>query len=292
MFGSKRRTQREGVQAMAVITHVEFATVLGMAEKRNFDDKLDLTLMVRPDADAPFEAHVKGFFAPYNQPSVGDQLYVRYDPQDKSCGVIDEKRLAAENAAYEAQLAAAAASAVPADLAAAGIPGRGTLVDVRKTPAGALVQCALTVGVRLIDGTPSYRATCHVPLTPEQADRLIPGQTIVTVRADPREHSRIALSLDEPTPVVTITDPAAIDPPARALRDGAPCRITVLAASRQWLQTPEGSEFYAIKVRLGDGSELQVNDPVPATGLGLLQVGADLPARRLPDALAIDWAAA
>jgi hypothetical protein len=242
LFGSKRRTAREGVQAMAVITH-----------------------------------------------------RVRYDPQNTSHVVIDEKRLAAENAAYEAQIAAAAASAVPADLAAAGIPGRGTLVDVRKTAAGPYVQCAATVGVRLIDGTPPYRATCTVPLTPEQADRLIPGQTFVTVRAEPREHTRIALSIDEPIPPVTITDPAAIEPPARALRDGAPCRVSVLAAGRQWLRTPDGSEFYAIKVHVDDGSELQINDPVPASGVGLLQVGAELPARRLrtePRVLAIDWAAA
>src|ERR1700743_1054710 len=104
MFGSKRRTLREGVEAMAVVTHVEFATVLGMAEKRNFDDKLDLTLMVRPDAGAPFEAHVKGYFPPYNQPGVGAQLWVLYDPQNTSQVVIDEQRLAAENAAYEAQI--------------------------------------------------------------------------------------------------------------------------------------------------------------------------------------------
>jgi hypothetical protein len=295
MLGSKRRTLSDGVEAMAVVTHVTYATVLGMAEKRNFEDKLDLTLMVRPDAEAPFEAHVKAYFAPYNQPTVGDQFWVRYDPNNKKHVVIDQQRIAAENRAYEAQVAAAAASAVPADLAANGILGRGTLVDVTKAPAGSLVACTVTVGVRLVDGTPPYRATCVVPLSPDQAELLIPGQTVVSVRADPRDHSRIALSLQEPTPVVTITDPAVIDPPARAMREGTPCRVTVLAAGRQWLQTPEGNEFYAIKVRVNGGVELQINNPVPAGAVGLLQVGAELPARQLatePNVLAIDWASA
>ncbi len=149
-----------------------------------------------------------------------------------------------------------------------GIPGRGTVVGVRKTPAGGLVECALTVGVRLADGTPSYRAACNVSVTPEQAMRFIPGHTFVTVRADPCDRARVTLSLDEPIPVITITDPAAIDPSVRALRHGAPCRLTVLVASRQWLQNPEGSEFHAIKVRLDDGSEAQIFSPVPARGRG------------------------
>jgi hypothetical protein len=296
VFGSKKRVLSEGTQSIAVVTHVDYAKVLGMTQARNYNYKLDLTLMVRPENDAPFEAHVQGYFSQYSQPSVGDQFWVRYSPDDKTKVEIDEKQIASDNAAYEAQAAAAAASAVPADLAANGIPGRGTLVDVQKTPAGSLVNCAVTVGVRLIDGTPPYRASLQVPLSPDQAEMLIPGQTFVTVRADPSNHQRVALSLQEDTPVVTINDAAATEPAARALREGAPCRVTILAHGRQWLKTPDGDELYAVKVRVDtDGSEFQVNDPVPAGGVALLQDGVQLPARRLvtePNVLAIDWAAA
>jgi hypothetical protein len=191
---------------------------------------------------------------------------------------------------------AAAASAPPEDLVANGILGRATLLDVQKTPAGSLVDCALTVGVRLIDGTPPYRASCHVPVGPDDAAKLIAGQTILTVRADPVDHDRVAVSLSEPTPVVTVSDPAALDPPARALRDGAPCRVVLVAHQRQWLQTPQGDEFYAAKVRVtSDGSEFQVNVPVPPEATGLMNDGAELPAKRLeaePNVLMIDWAAA
>jgi hypothetical protein len=40
----------------------------------------------------------------------------------------------------------------------------------------------------------------------------------MTVRADPGNHERIAVSLTEPTPVVPINDPAVLDPPAHAGR--------------------------------------------------------------------------
>jgi hypothetical protein len=296
MFGLKKRhILSDGEQAVAVVTDVNYAKVAGMAVASNYNYKLALTLMVRPDHEAPFEARVSGYFSQYAQPSVGEQFWVRYDPHDRSKVVIDRARIASDNAAFEARVAAQAASAVPSDLASGGIVGRGAVVDVQKTPAGNLIDCAVTVGVRLVDGSDPYRAACHIPLAPDQAEQLVPGGTYVTVRADPRDRSRIALSLSEPTPVVTITDPRAIDPPARALREGIPCRVTLLLHQRQWLQTPDGDEFYAIKVRVeADGSEFQVNLPVPTAATALLKDGAELPARRLlaePNVLAIDWPA-
>ncbi len=298
MLGSKKRhILTDGVQAIAVVIDVEYAKVLGtMTIARNYNYKLDLSLMVRPDSAAPFEAHISGYFPQFGQPSVGDQLYVRYDPQDPTHVEIDEQRIEADNTAAQASVVAAAASAPPDDLVANGILGRATLVEVQKTPAGSLTDCALTVGVRLVDGTPPYRAGCHVPLGPNEAAKLIPGQTIMTVRADPNDHDRIAVSLSEPTPVVTITDSAALDPSARALRDGAPCRVVLLQHQRQWLKTPQGDEFYAAKVRVtSDSSEFQVNVPVPPDATGLMSDGAELPAKRLeaePNVLMIDWPAA
>jgi hypothetical protein len=71
--------------------------------------------------------------------------------------------------------------------------------------------------------------------------------------------------------------------------------VTVVAHQRQWLQTPSGEELYAVKVRVDtDGSEFQVNLPVPPTSVPCLQDGSELPAKRLvaePNVLAIDWAA-
>jgi hypothetical protein len=179
---------------------------------------------------------------------------------------------------------------------ASGIIGRGAVVDVQKTQAGPLVKCAVTVGVRLVDGTDPYRATCNIALAPSLAEQLVPGSTFVKVRADAHDHSRVTISLIEEIPVVTISDPRALEPPVRALRDGRPCRVTVLAHARQWLQTPAGDELYAITVRVDyDRSEFQINQPVPAASAATLQDGQEFAARRLvaePNVLAIDWAAA
>ena len=297
MLGSKKHNVlKDGAQALAVVTNVEYAKVMGMTVARNYNYKLELTLMVRPENETPFEAHVSGYFAQYSQPGVGDQFWVRYDAQDHSKVEIDQAKIAADNAAVEASAAAMAASAVPADLAANGIPARASLVDVTKTPAGSLVDCAITVGVRMVDGSPSYRASCHVPLAPDQAEKMMPGQTIMTVRVDPNDHNRIAVSLTEPTPVVPISDPAVLDPPARAMQSGEECRVVLLLHMRQWLRTPDGSEIYATKMRVtSDGTELQAFVPVPPGAEAMMVDGSELPARRLalePNVLTIDWDAA
>jgi hypothetical protein len=163
-------------------------------------------------------------------------------------------------------------------------------------PTGQLVTCLVTVGVRLVDGTRSYRATTQISLAPDNAERLIPGQTLFTVRADPNNHQRIAISLSEPTPSVVIDDPVVVDPPARALREGTPCQVQIVAHAEQFLRLPTGEDLFATKVRvLDDGSEFQVFVPVPAPAAPMFTDGATLPAKRVlaeQGVLAVDWAAA
>ena len=95
---------------------------------------------------------------------------------------------------------------------------------------------------------------------------------------------------------MTVSDPDLIEPPARALRDGEPCRIVVLNHARELMKTPDGEELYSSNVRVtSDGSELQIDLLVPDEAVALLQDGKELPAKRLanqPNVVAVDWNAA
>jgi hypothetical protein len=139
-------------------------------------------------------------------------------------------------------------------------------------------------------------SVARVSLSAENAARIIPQQTLFTVRADPQNRERIAVSLSEPTPVVQIDEPSVVDPPARALAQGTPCRVEIVAHGQQFLRLPTGEELFATKVRvLDDGSETQIFLPVPANAMALLQDGKQLPAKRVlgePNVLTVDWAAA
>jgi hypothetical protein len=287
--GKKKKLLSDGIQARAVVINVQDT---GMTINDN--PRVKITLQVQPEGEVPFEITKKQTVSRVAIPRVGDGYLVRYDPADTSTVEFDTAAAKQANAAAEAQLAEAAVSQLPSDLAATGILGRGACVDVNQTPIGQLVDCAMTVGVRLVDGSPSYQTSARVSLSAENAARMVPHQTLFTVRADPQNHSRIAVSLSEPTPVVTISDATVVDPPARALREGVSCRVTVIAHGQQFLRLPSGEELYATKVRVvEDGSELQVFQPVPANAVGLFTDGKELPAKRAePNVLTIDWVAA
>jgi hypothetical protein len=292
MFGNKKKKiLSEGAQARAIVINVADT---GMTVNDN--PRVKLTLQVQPEGQPPFEVTKKQTVSRVAIPSIGDEMLVRYDPAKPDDVEFDLAAVQQANAAARTTLMEAAAAQLPPDLAANGILGRGALVDVQKNPIGQLVDCAMTVGVRLVDGTPSYQASTRISLTPEHAAIMVPHQALFTVRADPTNHSRIAVSLSEPTPTVTVTDPTVVDPPVRALSEGVPCRVQILLHGQQFLKLPTGEELYATKVRvLDDGSELQVFLPVPAAAASLLVDGAQLPAKRIPAepaVLTVDWAAA
>jgi hypothetical protein len=293
MFGNKKKKRilEDGISAPAVVINVADTGVTV-----NNNPRVKLTLQVQPEGDAPFEATKKVTVSRVAIPTPGDRYWVRYDPADPSEVEFDDAKVAAINAQAGAQVAQAAASAVPDDLALNGILGRGALVDVQRNPIGQLVDCQLTVGVRLVDGTPSYRANCRVSLAADNAAKLIPSQTLMTVRADPNNHQRIAVSLTEQTPSVTIDDPAVVDPPARALREGVACQLTLVQYGEQFLRLPTGEDLYAAKVSIvGEGAEFQIFLPVPLSAVGMLAPGAVFPAKRVPsepNIVTVDWAAA
>jgi hypothetical protein len=292
MFGSKKKKiLSEGTQARAVVIDVQDTGVT-----INENPRVKLTLQVQPEGQAPFQVTKKQTVSRVAIPRVGSEYLVRFDPSDPSNVEFDTAAAAQSNATAQAKLAEAAAAQVPSDLAANGILGRGACVDVQKTPVGQLIDCAMTVGVRLVDGSPSYRTTCHISLSPENAARILPQQTIFTVRADPQNRDRIAVSLGEPTPSVVVNDPAVLDPMARALQEGTPCRVQILAHSEQFLRTPDGADLFATKVRvIDDGSEFQVFAAVPPAAASQFVDGAELPAKRIayePNTLAIDWSGA
>jgi hypothetical protein len=291
MFGNKKKKERiltDGISAQAVVIDVADTGVT-----INDNPRVKLTLQVQPEGDAPFEATKKVTVSRVEIPRPGDKYFVRYDPADPSEVEFDTAKMSQVNASAREEVAQAAAATVPSDLQTSGILGRGSCVEVQKNDIGQLVDVQMTVGVRLVDGTPPYRTTARVSLTHENAAMITPGQTMFTVRADPNDHQRIAVSLSEPTPTVVVNDASVVDPPARALRDGVPCQIQLLQYAQQFLRLPSGEELYAAKISI-DGDEFQIFLPVPDAAIGRLANGATFPGKRVaaePHVATVDWAA-
>src|SRR5947209_12571111 len=98
---------------------------------------------------------------------------------------------------------------VPQDLLEDGLLGRGIIVSVQQTSVSTGADfdpahvCVFTVEVTL-DSVPRYTATCRQAVRATVLPQLMLPGTTVAVRADPADHSRIALSLGEQPPMVTM----------------------------------------------------------------------------------------
>jgi hypothetical protein len=185
-----------------------------------------------------------------------------------------------------------------------GLLGRGIIAGVESTSVSTGPEfnpahvCVFTVEVSL-DDTPRYTATCRQAVLATVLPQLLTPGATVAVRVDPADHSRIALSLGEEPPTVTL--PATGDPStssaARILADGVACRAVIIESLPMGTRNPRGDDMYAFTLTvLADGRapfQIQVGNPVPSNAVPLIYPGNNLPAKRMPDGddrrLVIDW---
>jgi len=188
-----------------------------------------------------------------------------------------------------------------------GLLGRGIIVSIQQTSVSTGADfdpahvCVFTVEVAL-DNVPRYTATIRQAVRATILPQLMmPGAT-VAVRVDPNDHSRIALSLGEEPPTVTMA--AGGDPntgsAARILELGTPCKAVIVQSQPLGMRSSTGKDMYAFMLTiLAEGRppyQTQVGNPVPAEAQPLLYPGNTVPARRMPDGddheVVIDWDAA
>ena len=198
------------------------------------------------------------------------------------------------------------AGAVPKELLQNGLLGRGIIVSIQQTSVSTGVDfdpshvCVFTVEVAL-DNMPRYTATCRQAVKATVLPQLMmPGAT-VAVRVDPDDRSRVALSLGEAPPTVTMTraDPNT-GSAAQILEAGVSCRAVIVQSQPMGMRSSTGKDMYAFVLTvMASGRapyQTQVGNPVPADAIPLVYPGNTLPAKRMPDGadheIVIDWDAA
>jgi hypothetical protein len=192
---------------------------------------------------------------------------------------------------------------VPKELLQNGLLGRGIIVSIQQTSVSTGADfdpahvCVFTVEVAL-DNEPRYTATCRQAVRATLLPRLMgPGAT-VAVRVDRSDRSRIALSLAEEPPTVTMT---SADPntgsAARILEYGVPCRAVIVQFQPLGMRNASGKDMYAFMLTvMTEGRapyQTQVGNPVPPDAVPLVYPGNTVPAKRMADGtdneIVIDW---
>jgi hypothetical protein len=192
------------------------------------------------------------------------------------------------------------------DLMANGQLGRGVVVNVRV--AGASVQhgamppeqvCEFDLQVYL-DDTPPFDATTKKRVPQYAISQFVPGQTVVAVRVDAADHSKVGIDLTTDPPEVRVAAGSQRGSAAELLANGTPCEAVIVQFEPTGLKNAQEVDIYAFLLTImADGVapyQITVGNPMPAEALPLVYPGSKVPACFDPNGIkedvAIDWQAA
>jgi len=192
------------------------------------------------------------------------------------------------------------------DLMATGLPGRGEILNVQIT--GSSVQvggappqqvCVFQVTVYL-DDTPPFQAEVRKRVPVYALANLQPGQSVVAVRVDPADHTRVGIDFSVEPPVVRLAKTPGKVTAAEVLEQGAPCEAVIVQFQPLGVKNTIGLDMYAFMLTVmipGQAPyQIQVGNPVLPEALPLIYPGSRVPAKIMPntrpDNLVIDWKAA
>jgi hypothetical protein len=186
-------------------------------------------------------------------------------------------------------------------LLATGTLGQGLITDVKLTgttlqSGNGLVQraCIFTIEVR-VDGQEAYVATCKQRVPEVQIPQLRPGATLVAVRVDAADRSRVAIDFDTPPPVVTAAPTSGNHSAAHVLATGEAAEALIVESQPLMRRNAAGVDIYAFTLTVlpagRDPYQIQVGNPVAPSALPFLFPGSRVPVKigDDPNAVVIDW---
>jgi hypothetical protein len=194
--------------------------------------------------------------------------------------------------------------AVDHDVLHNGLLGQGLIISVQETGVSVGSEhdprpvCEWEVQVRL-DNTEPYVAYARQSIQLAWLPQFVPGQTMVAVRVDPANHSRVVLDFSHEVPTVTLPAGSGAATAASVLATGVPVRAVVIQSAPLNARNPAGLDMYVMVLTVLQSGQaprqVKVGNPVPPEGIPLLYPGSNMPAKTLPDqpnVVVIDWEAA
>jgi hypothetical protein len=151
-----------------------------------------------------------------------------------------------------------------------------------------------------LDDTPPFSAQVKKRVPQYSIGQFIPGQTVVAVRVDPQDHTRVGIDFSTQPPEVRLAASAAQGSAAELLERGTPCEAVIVEYQALGMKSPTGADMYAFKLSMFVEGEppyqIMVGNPVPPEAVALLFPGSRVPAKYDPhgikEEVVIDWAAA
>ena len=185
-------------------------------------------------------------------------------------------------------------------LIASGTLGRADLlgIDISGTTmqfGNGLVErkCTFTLQV-YVEGKTPYQATCIQRVQEVYIPQLIPGQTVLAVRVDPTDPTKVAIDFASEVPNVTVAAGEGHNSAAWILANGSDANVVLVANQPLGLTSSTGDPVQALTLTIDKGADsyqVQVGNGVPNSALPLLFPGSKLYAKigDGPNDVVVDW---
>jgi hypothetical protein len=192
-------------------------------------------------------------------------------------------------------------------LMATGQLGRAEVMNVQVT--GTSLQhggappeqvCVFDLMVYL-DDTPPFPAQVRKRVPVYALADIQPGRTVVAVRVDPADQSRVGIDFSIEPPTVRLAKKAGQLTAQEVLDRGNPCDAVIIQSQPLGVKSStSGLDMYAFMLTImapGQAPyQIQVGNPVPPEAVPLIFPGSRLPAKFMPggvpEDVVIDWKAA
>ena len=192
------------------------------------------------------------------------------------------------------------------ELMATGVLGRGEIQDVTITGSSVQVggappqQVCLFQVLVYLDDTPPFPAAVRKRVPVYALANIRPGQSVVAVRVDPNDHSRVGIDFTTEPPVVRLPKTPGQLTAQDILDQGNPCEAVIIESQPLGAKSPSGLDMYAFMLTVmvpGQAPyQIQVGNPVLPEAVPLIYPGSKVPAKIMPntrpDEVVIDWKAA
>jgi hypothetical protein len=151
-----------------------------------------------------------------------------------------------------------------------------------------------------LDDTPPFPAEARKRVPVYALASLQPGHSVVAVRVDPADHSRVGIDFSIEPPVVRLAKTPGKLTAAEVLEQGDLCEAVIVQFQPLGVQNTARLDMYAFMLTVmipGQAPyQIQVGNPVLPEAVPLLYPGSRVPARIMPntrpDNVVIDWKAA
>jgi len=174
----------------------------------------------------------------------------------------------------------------------------GTSVQHGGAPPEQLCLFDLTV---YLDDTPPFPAQVRKRVPLYAISEIQPGRTVLAVRVDPADHSRVGIDFRVEPPTIRLAQTAGSITAQELLDRGSPCEAVIVQSQPLGVKSSlSGLDMYAFLLTImvpGQAPyQVQVGNPVPPEAVPLIFPGSRVPAKYLPggipEEVVIDWKAA